>query len=156
MWTDTRSEVVFGLWALCCVLVAIPATCVFPYRSVWLLPHSRSSKFLAKRWAAMVSKRKRGSPGFQDRFAEKVLADAITNDGRQEWICKFCSESNVWTRWCCRRCYSDILAGLHAGEVQTGSFDENQEVVIWIVILEWKKKESPRPECGDSRVASAG
>ena len=29
------------------------------------------SKFLAKRWAAMVSKCKRGSRGFQDSFAER-------------------------------------------------------------------------------------
>ena len=37
---------------------------------VWLFPHSRS-KFLAKRLAAMVSKRKTGSPGFQDRCARR-------------------------------------------------------------------------------------
>ena len=43
--------------------------------------------------------------------AEKVLADAITIDGRKEWICKFCSETNVWTRWRCRRCCSNIPAG---------------------------------------------
>ena len=35
--------------------------------------------------------------------AERDLADAITVDGRKEWICKFCSETNVWTRWRCRR-----------------------------------------------------
>ena len=45
--------------------------------------------------------------------AERVLASAISIDGRREWTCKFCSESNVWTRWRCRRCYSDIPAGLH-------------------------------------------
>ena len=43
----------------------------------------------------------------------------------------FCSESNVWTRWRCRRCYSDIRAGLQgkyrqavaakSGEWATGS-----------------------------------
>ena len=27
-------------------------------------------------------------------------------------MCKFCSESNVQTRWRCRRCYHDIPAGL--------------------------------------------
>ena len=36
--------------------------------------------------------------------AEKVLAGAITIDGRKEWKCKFCCESIVWTRWRCRRC----------------------------------------------------
>ena len=44
--------------------------------------------------------------------AEQVLADAITIDAREEWICKFCSESNVWTWWRCRRSYSNIPAGL--------------------------------------------
>ena len=45
-------------------------------------------------------------------LAERVLASAISIDGIKEWTCKFCSESNVWTRWRCRRCYSDIPAGL--------------------------------------------
>ena len=44
--------------------------------------------------------------------AERVLADAITIDGRKEWTCKLCSETNVWTRWRCRRCFSNISAGL--------------------------------------------
>ena len=65
-----------------------------------------------------------GSAGFQTQKkkkswvsgqvrAERILAEAITIDGRKEWTCKFCSESNVWTRWRCRRCYSNIPAGLH-------------------------------------------
>ena len=45
--------------------------------------------------------------------AERALANAISIDGRQEWTCKFCSESNVWTTWRCRRCCSHIPAGLH-------------------------------------------
>ena len=45
--------------------------------------------------------------------AERILAEAITIDGRKEWTCKFCSESNVMTRWRCRRCYNNITAGLH-------------------------------------------
>ena len=44
--------------------------------------------------------------------AERVLVSAISIDGRKEWTCKFCSESNVWTRWRRRRCYNDIPAGL--------------------------------------------
>ena len=43
----------------------------------------------------------------------KNLAEAITVDARKEWTCKFCSESNVMTRWRCRRCYSNIPAWLH-------------------------------------------
>ena len=63
--------------------------------------------------------------------AERVLANAISIDGRKEWTCKFCLESNVWTMWRCRRCYNNIPAGLHAkyrqafaaksGEWSTGS-----------------------------------
>ena len=62
---------------------------------------------------------------------ERVLANAISTDGRKEWTCKFCSESNVWTRWRCRRCYSKIPAGFQgkyrqavaakSGEWSTGS-----------------------------------
>ena len=44
--------------------------------------------------------------------AERVLASAISIDGRKEWTCKFCSESNVWTRSRCKRCYNDIPTGL--------------------------------------------
>ena len=74
---------------------------------------------------------KRGSwvPG-KER-AEKVLASATSIDGRKEWTCKFFSESNVWTRWRCRRCYKNIPAELHgeyrqavaakSGEWSTGS-----------------------------------
>ena len=36
----------------------------------------------------MVSERKSWIPGHVR--AEKVLTDAITIDGRKEWICKFC------------------------------------------------------------------
>ena len=58
----------------------------------------------------MVQRRGTWIPG-KER-AEKVLAGAITIDGRKKWICKSCSESNVWTRWRCRRCYNNIPAGL--------------------------------------------
>ena len=56
------------------------------------------------------------SGGFQTQRrgkerAEKVLASAVSIHGQKEWTCKFCSESNVWTRWRCRRCNHDIPAG---------------------------------------------
>ena len=57
-----------------------------------------------------TQKRKSWIPG-QIR-AEKVLADATANDGRKEWFCKFCCETKFSTRWRCRRCYSNIPAGL--------------------------------------------
>ena len=74
---------------------------------------------------------KRGSwiPG--EERAQRVLASAICVDGRKEWTCKFCSESNVWTRWRYRRCLNGIPAGLRgkyrqavaarSGEWSTGS-----------------------------------
>ena len=45
--------------------------------------------------------------------AERILVGAIVIDGRREWICKFCSEFNVWTKWRCWRCHNNIPAGLH-------------------------------------------
>ena len=100
--------------------------------------------------AALVSRRVfwlvMGSDGFQTQkkkswvfgqvTAERVLAEAITIDGRKEWTCKFCSESNVWTRWRCRRCYYNILAGPYGkykqavaakGEWSTGSSGSSGE-----------------------------
>ena len=79
---------------------------------------------------------KRGSwiPGMR---AERVLANAISIDGRKEWTFKFCSESKVWTRWRCRRCYKNISAELHGkyrqavaaklGEWSTGPSASNKE-----------------------------
>ena len=127
-----------GLWWLCvlsrsrrlscCVLsrsrrLSFPRACV-----VWL------HWFLNVFWLVM------GSDGFQTQEkkswvsgqvrAERVLAEAITIDGRKEWTCKFCSESNVWTRWRWRRCYHNIPAALYGkygqavaakGEWSTGS-----------------------------------
>ena len=69
-----------------------------------------------------------GSDGFQTQKnkswvsgqvrAERVLAEAITIDGRKEWTCKFSLESNVWTRWRCRRCYHNIPASLYGNPKQ--------------------------------------
>ena len=64
----------------------------------------------------MASKRREKSwiPG-KERV-EKVLADATTIDGRKEWICKFCSESNVWAWWRCRK--KSFPKELHEGGVK--------------------------------------
>ena len=82
-----------------------------------------------------------GSDGFQTQkkkswvsgqvMAERVLAEGITIDGRKEWTCKFCPESNVWPRWRCRRCCTNIPEWLYGkqkkqavaakGEWSTGS-----------------------------------
>ena len=112
---------------------------------------------------------KRGSwiPG-KER-AERVLASAISIDGRKEWTCKFSSESNVWTRWRCRCCYNYLPTGLRGkyrqaiaarvGEWSTGSstscgeeerrnksFEaENEELRARLEALEKEgKRRSPR------------
>ena len=87
-----------------------------------------SDGFQAQKWGSWTPGKER---------AERVLANAISIDGRKEWTCKFCSESNVWTRWRCRRCYSNILVGLQgkyrqavvakSGERSTGSSTSSGE-----------------------------
>ena len=130
-----------GVWFVSCVAgrdcllllvcsVAIPAT-VFPLCLCGLATKVTRSVF----WLVM------GCDGFQTQKkkswvsrqvrAERILADAITIYDRKEWTCKFCSESNVWTRWRCRRCYNNIPARLDgkyrqavaamSGEWPTGS-----------------------------------
>ena len=83
-----------GLCLCLCCAFAIP-TIVW----CWCCPHFTS---LALNWCSgMVSDgyqaQKRGSwiPGTER--AERVLAMAISTDGRKECTCKFCSEPNVWT-----------------------------------------------------------
>ena len=86
----------------------------------------------------MVTKRREGVRGSRAKNGrKKVLAGAITIDGRKERTCKFCSESNVWTRWHCRPCSNNILAGLwgksrqavaaRTGEGSTGSSSSSGE-----------------------------
>ena len=58
--------------------------------------------------------------------AERVLADAITTDGRREWTCKFCSETNVWTRWRWRRCGNNVPSVLQGKHKQT-MYAQNRE-----------------------------
>ena len=99
----------FLVCGLCCVPITIPATCVLPFVLCAAFTFTVSGQEMGGGWI----------PG-QAR-AEKVLADAITIDGRKEWICKFCSETNVWTRWRCRRCYSNIPAGLQGKHRQAVS-----------------------------------
>ena len=101
----TLDEVCFWLLVLCCTSVAIPAT-VLPCAGVVFTA-------LALGWCSgMVSVQRRVSWISGKERAERVLAGAIAIDGRKEWICKFCLELNVWTRWHSRRCYNNIPARL--------------------------------------------
>ena len=101
-----------GLWSLVVVCaVAIPAT-VFPSCLCGLAALvSRNVFWLVMRRDGFQTQKNKSWVSEQVR-AERVLAEAITIDGRKEWTCKFCSESNVWTRWRCRRCYHNIPASL--------------------------------------------
>ena len=97
-----------GVWfVVVCVAVAIPATV---FLLCWCGPCPKD--FRSGMGSDGFQAQRRGSwiPGKE--MAEEMLADAISIDGRIEWICIFCSESNVWTRWRCRRCHTNIAAGL--------------------------------------------
>ena len=111
----TQSEV-FGLWF--CVACRDPGDCLSG-ELVLSLPLFFSKDFQSGMVSDGFQTQRRGSwiPG-KER-ARRVLASAVSNDGRKEWMCTCCSESKMWTRWRCRRCYHDIPAGV-AWEVQAG------------------------------------
>ena len=125
-----------GVWfvILCCC--RDPCDCLSPVL-VRSLPLLLSKDF----WSGM------GSDGFQTQRrgswipgkekAETALADAISTDGRKEWICKFCLESNVWTRWRFGRCCTNIPSGLR-GEVPAGSGSKDRRMVNGLFDVEWR------------------
>ena len=113
---------------LCCAF-SIPAIVW-----CWCCPYFIGSQLVF--WDGFQAQ-KRGMWILGKERAESVLANAISIDGRKEWTCKFCSESNVWTRWLCRRCYSD--AG-RSGESSTGSTTSSGEEDRKTRSLEAEKK----------------
>ena len=118
----------FDLWS--CVACRDPSDCLSPVCCCrdprdclslvlkWSLPLLHLKDFQSGMVSDGFQTERRGSwiPG-KER-AERVLASAVSIDGRNEWTCKFCSESNVWTRWRCRRCYHDIPAVLRGKYTQ--------------------------------------
>ena len=52
-------------------------------------------------------RKRRGWMASQARM-EEILAKAVIIDGREEWYCWYCSETNMWTRSKCRRCQTII------------------------------------------------
>ena len=125
--------------------VAIPATCVLPFVLCGLLPHSRS-KFLAEYGRRRFPSTKKEVLGSgREITAEKVLADAITIDGRKEWICKFCSETNVGTQWRVRRCFSNIPAGLQ-GPHKQAIFAKNKDGISGSSSSGGKEERKPRDQ----------
>ena len=140
----TRSEV-FVVWFVCCCRDPGDglSSCVLLSRSPRLsLSLSLCGDWFSKEfWSGMGSDvfqtQRRGSWIVEKERAEKVLADDISMDSRKEWICKFCSASNFWTRWRCRRCFNNIPQGLRGtyrqavaartGEWSTGSSTSSGE-----------------------------
>ena len=91
-----------------CVLRFQRFLCFLPYR-VWLFCCSLTSP--VEGWQPQ----KKGSMAGQARM-EELLAKAVTVDGRKEWYCRFCSETDVWTTSECLRCQTNIpslLQGRH-------------------------------------------
>ena len=54
--------------------------------------------------------KERGKLGFQDRCVRRGFWRK-PSQLMGERICNFCSETNVWPRWRCRRCYSNTPSG---------------------------------------------
>ena len=52
---------------------------------------------------------------------DELLANMVVIDCGREWYCRLCSETNVWSRAKCRRCKTDIPAGLHGKHLQAVS-----------------------------------
>ena len=115
----------FGLWF--CVAVAIPAT-VFLLCVAVAIP---ATVFLLcwcgprRSCSCDVLQTQSTCSWFPAEERAERVADAITIEGRNEWICKFCSKANVWTRWCCRRCFSNIAAALQ-GRHKKAVFEKNR------------------------------
>ena len=84
---------------------------------------------------------------------ERVLADAITIDGRKEWTCKFCSETNVWTRERCKSCGNNIPMGLQ-GKHKEAVYAKNKKMVLWLIVLEWGRRVEVSGARRDQEVAS--
>ena len=60
-------------------------------------------------------------------------------DGQKEWYCRFCPETDVWTRWRCRRCFSStpsVLQGKHRQAVpaKAGRCSSGSSGAIWLKV----------------------
>ena len=108
-------------------------------------------------WLAMVSKFKKGVLGSRARNGLKECWQMRSRiDGRKEWTCKFCWESNVWTRWRCRGCYSNIRAGFQLA-LRRRVGRNTEKFGVWKQrkrssergLMPWKR----RKECKEGRVS---
>ena len=85
----------------------------------------RNQMALRKETGGKHKGEKDGYPGrcVQINFSRKPLPSM----GEKEWYCRFCSETNVWTRWRCRSILSRLqgkyrqAVSANAGGCSTGS-----------------------------------
>ena len=77
-----------------------------------------------------MQKKKKGYMAGQVR-KDELLAKRVAIGGRREWCDRFCSETNVWTKAKCRRCKTDIPAGLHGKHLQAVSTRNWHSFVIF-------------------------
>ena len=87
----------------------------------------------------------------------RASAKAVAIDGRKEWYCRFCSETNVWTRSKCRRCQTHIpfvLQGKYKEAVSTKACRSRSESSHWAKeteLLELREENSSRKKEGHRR-----
>ena len=79
------------------------------------------------------TQKKRGWMAGQVRMKDP-RARAVSTDGRKEWCCRSCSETNVWPRSKGRRCQTNIPFVLK-GELQAGCFDQGGSVWFSLVSI---------------------
>ena len=78
-----------------------PDDCLSPML-VWALQLLLSKDFWSGKESDVFFNAEKGIVDPGKERAERVLASAISIIGRKEWTCKFCSGSDVLTRWRCR------------------------------------------------------
>ena len=94
----------------------------------------------------MVSKHKGRSFGFRDRFVpEKSWQTPLRSMAARNGYVSSVSETHVWTRWRCRRCCSNISAGLQ-GKHKQAVFAKSKGMVFRIIFFEWWRREKPRDQ----------
>ena len=82
----------------------------------------------------LMTVRKEGWMAVQVRL-EEILAKAVTIDGGRDcWYCRYCSETNVWTRSQCRRCQTNFPCKASTGRLhqpRASSSGECEDKVCW-------------------------
>ena len=120
---------------------------------VWSLPLLLSKDFRSGMVSDGFQTQRRGSWILGKERAEKVLASAVSIDWRKEWTCKYGSESDVWTRWRCRRCHHDIPAFLRGKYRQ--AIAARWRMVDGLLNVEWRGRKEEQKLGGRESGASS-